>query len=350
MTNRQQIARTALLSLAMLAAVTTTAGAQGNRYYEQTYMGGAHNFAFNDAFPAASKLFNSFDYGHAIIYETLWRFPASAAGTLDGKEYSFITSKLLIKPPHVPLDESAIGPNWSLLAPETLAMFSWAHMLHRQLYDVFTHDLDRPAERDAHVKALIAYYQSRPALAFSTKPKDMELMEGQSYSLAFRKQNPKFNGLMWSYHWAQMTLYDALMAGQTRADQEANVTAVIGRFFDMLKDPPRTLPSQMPMSPAIAPMFSEQYPEAAIIFDNLHSLHDVVSDILANPAVPRDKKREAILVASAKYRDNTSNVTSLDDWTSMANMMGLDAQGGPAPLPRRTTPKASSTPHKHPGS
>src|SRR6476659_2183881 len=181
-------------------------------------------------------------------------------------------------------------------------MFEWAHMLHRQIYDVLADERIADRDRDARVSEVLKYYRSRPALAFSSHPKDMELMEGQSYSLAFRKKFPKYNGLIWSYHWLQMTLYDALLAGQTLAERRANVALVTSRFWEMLRGGQASLPAMMPMSPAIATRFSTRYPEAAIIFDNLHSLHDVVSDILTNPSVPRAQKRAAILAAGARYR------------------------------------------------
>ncbi|WP_310572331.1 hypothetical protein [Gemmatimonas sp.] len=331
------------------AVAATPAQAQARKYFEQMYLPGSHSFAFNTMYPRASYLFNAFDYGHAILYERLWRSPSTAARDLDGREYDLLTQKLLEKPPRVPLDEAAVGPSWALLAPETLAMFSWAHMLHRQLYDVLVHDAGKPAERDAHVAELVRYYKTRPLLAFSSHPKDMNLMEGQSYSLAFRKQNPKFNGLVWSYHWIQMTLYEAMLASEAKADMDVNVNAVVDRFYEMTRGGIDKLPTVMPMSPAIAPDFSTRYPEAAIIFDNLHSLHDVVSDILANPNVPRDKKRATILDASKQYRDSTTSVTTVDEWVSMGHAMGLTQQGGPAPVPRRPAPKAAA-PHKHPGS
>jgi hypothetical protein len=142
-----------------------------------------------------------------------------------------------------------------------------------------------------------------------------------------------------------MTLYDAMLAGASKADRDANVDAVVKRFFVLVDSAPL---ATMPMSPAIAPIFSSTYPEAAIIFDNLHSLHDVVSDILANPDVPRSAKRATILQASARYRDDTTNVTSVNDWVNMANMMGLSGMGGPAPLPKATAPKrAAFTPQSH---
>jgi hypothetical protein len=206
-------------------------------------------------------------------------------------------------------------------------MFEWAHMLHRQIYDVWA-DEDIPlSQKDERVAQLVGYYKSRPALAFSSKPKDMDLMEAQPYSLAFRKRFPKYNGLIWSYHWMQMTLYDALMAGRTRPERQANVAKVVEMFRGMIGTPSK-LPSIMPMSAAIAPAFSERYPEAAIIFDNLHSMHDVVSDILANPIVPRDAKRKAILEAAAHYRDDHTRITTVSEWRDMAAEMGAAKMGG----------------------
>jgi ketosteroid isomerase-like protein len=98
----------------------------------------------------------------------------------------------------------------------------------------------------------------------------------------------------------------------------------------MLQDPPRTLPYQMPMTAAVAPAFAARYPEAAIIFDNLHSMHDVVSDILANPSVPRGRKRAEILLAARRFRDDTSYVMSVEAWRTMAVEMGAENMGGPS--------------------
>jgi hypothetical protein len=207
-------------------------------------------------------------------------------------------------------------------------------MFHRQVYDVLADERVKPGDKDARVAEVLRYYRSRPALAFSSRPKDMELMEGQSYSLAFRRKFPKYNGLIWSYHWLQMTLYDALLAGQNLAERRANVALVTSRFWEMLRGGQSSLPAMMPMSPAIATRFSTRYPEAAIIFDNLHSLHDVVSDILSNPSVPRERKREVILAAAARYRDDTSHVTTTEAWRAMAVEMGVANMGGLPPLSR----------------
>jgi hypothetical protein len=314
-------------------SLTAPADAVAQRgYYHQTYLSAPYNWAFRDRFPGVDALFNAFDYGHAILYETLWRQPDAPLAELDTARYGFITTRVLRHPPNVPLDESAIGPNWVRLAPEVAEMFEWTHLLHRQLYDIWSDDRLSAARKDQEVARAIRYYQSRRELAFSTKPKSMDLMEGQTYSLTFRKRFPRYNGLIWSYHWLQMALYEALLAPAGDARRRSNVDAVVGRFWEMLNAAPSQLPTIMPQSYAIAPRFSARYPDAAIIFDNLHSLHDVVSDILADPATPRAAKRKTILEAAARYRDTTTSITSIDDWKAMAEMMGIANMGGPAPV------------------
>jgi hypothetical protein len=108
----------------------------------------------------------------------------------------------------------------------------------------------------------------------------------------------------------------------------------------MLENPPEHLPRMMPMTAAIAPAFSARYPEIAIIFDNLHAMHDVISDILASPKVPQDRKRAEILTAAAHYRDSSSFAMSRQEWSEMARMVGVANMGGPAVgfLPAFATP------------
>jgi len=296
--------------------------------YEQTYRRASHNWEFRDRYPDADRLFNAFDYGHAILYETLLTRPSDAPHRLDGEELAFIIGRVLRHPPSVPLDEHALAPRYATLVPELVAIFEWTHMLHRQIYDVWADEWIGPAQKDAEVRALLRYYRSRADLALSDVPKSMELMEGQPYSLSFRKSSPKFNGLIWSYHWLQMALYDALLLSADGVQRHVRVDSTIARFWQMLASPPASTPGVMPMAAAVAPTFSGRYPEAAIIFDNLHALHDVVSDILASPGIPRARKRAAILEAAARYRDDTTAITSREEWLEMSRAMGVDRMGG----------------------
>ncbi len=303
----------------MLVAVASCVGA---RTYEQTYLRASDNWAFRTRYPEADHLFNGFDYGHAILSEMLVRHPDDGATRLEGPVYRRLTCDILRHPPSVPLEERAVGPTYATNYPEVVETFEWAHMLHRQVYDIIAANPLAGEERERRLRAALRYYRSRPDLALSAEPKSMQLMEGQPYSLAFRKAAPRFNGLIWSYHWLQMALYDALLDAPDGPTRDATVARDIELFRRMTYDDGRYAPAEMPMSPAIAPTFTRHYPEFAAIFDNLHSLHDVVSDVLASPTVKESDKRAAILLAISRYRDSTSFVTSREEWLSMSGDMG----------------------------
>jgi hypothetical protein len=335
---------TFLLSAAALALAPAPARAQWSPVYKQFYMPADHNFVFRSDYPGADRLFNAFDYGHAILYETLWTHPGSAVQRLEDGEYTFLTTRLLNRPPRLPVVEEAIEPLYSRLAPEAKAMFEWAHILHRQVYDVLADERLDDAAKDRELRRLEAYYLSRRDVAFSTRPKTMALMQEQPYSLAFRQGYPKFNGLIWAYHWLQVGLYEPLVVGRTVEERQAGVAATVARFRQMLGSPPDGFPVVMPMTGAVAPEFTRRWPTLAIIFDNLHSMHDVISDILANPTVARGDKRAAILTAAAAYRDDSTEVMTVEGWKRMTEMMGVHNQGGPAvgflpALPEPTVPR-----------
>ena len=274
----------------------------------------------------------------------LWTRPSEAERLLERAIYDRLTTQVLDAPPRLPLVEDAIEPRYARLAPEAKMMFEWAHLLHRQVYDVLADERLDDAAKDAELRRILAYYQSRPDLAFSAVPKNMSLMQEQPYSLAFRQAYPKFNGLIWAYHWLQVGLYEPLVVGRTSAERQAGVMATVARFRQMIPGAPEGFPPMMPMTAAIAPTFAARWPEIAIIFDNLHSMHDVISDILANPSVPRDQKRALIMKAASAFRDDTTEVMTVAGWRKMSLDMGVDNQGGPAvgfvpALPAPTMPR-----------
>lgn len=315
--------------LALLGPAATPLAGQWVQTYEQFYLPASHNWAFRDNYRVPDRLFNAFDNAHNVLAEELWSSKAGApTDRLERDEFDFIVNELLVKPPRLPLVEEAIGPSYARLVPEAKLMFEWAHLLHRQIYDVYADE--RVKDKQAAVDELMRYYTSRPDLAFATRPKSMELMEGQPYSLAFREKYPKFNGLIWAYHWMQVGLYEPLILGSTEAERQTGVTAAVARFWSMLEDAPANMPRMMPMTAAVAPEFTRRHPAAAAVFDNLHAMHDIISDILVSSVVPREKKREVILEALAKYRDDTTEVMTFDEWNEMAQSMGLENMGGRA--------------------
>jgi hypothetical protein len=69
----------------------------------------------------------------------------------------------------------------------------------------------------------------------------------------------------------------------------------------------------MPMTSAIAPRFSAAHPRAAIIFDNLHMMHDIISDILVADTIPHNAKGRMIDQQLDKLQDPTRDVISLEE-------------------------------------
>lgn len=335
-----------------LSAVLPVASAAQDQRDEQFYYPGAFNWEFIGTYPAAARLFNAFDYGHATLYEKLYTRPGTAQEALE-REYRYLTTDLLVKPPRYAIAEEAVMPRYAKLAWRAKQMFDWAHILHRQIYDIYSDARIPPARKDSLIERVTDYYLSRKAYAFAPVPKSMSLMEGQYFSRTFRREYPKFNGLIWAYHWLQVGLYEpyieamAKPKAQVEAATKAGVDATVARFWSMLEDAPSRMPKVMPMTPAIAPQFTARHPRAAAIFDNLHMMHDIISDILAADTVPRDKKREVIYAQLAELQDTTRNVMSDDEWRNMAGMVGgVAVMGGRAT--GRLLAKAPPTPDPSP--
>jgi uncharacterized membrane protein len=316
--------------ICLVLAVPALLAAQDRRN-EQFYYPGSFNWTFLKVYPEAARLFNAFDYGHAVLYERLLTKPAAEREAALEKEYQFLTTDLLIRPPKFAVAEEVIEPTYAKLAWQAKQMFDWAHLLHRQIYDIYSDERIGPEAKDALIEKVTDYYLSREDLAFTPVPKSMALMDEQYFSQVFRKRHEKFNGLIWAYHWLQVGLYEPLILGKTAAERKSGLKATLARFWSMLEDPPAGFPRMMPMTATIAPTFSAAHPRAAVIFDNLHMMHDIISDVLASDTIPKAGKRAVIYQQLAGFRDGTRDVMTMDEWRNMGEMMGgIGAMGGPA--------------------
>lgn len=311
-------------------AGTTPARGQTTRA-EWHYLPGGFNWQFLSRYPEAARLFNAFDYGHAVLYERLWGAPEDAVRQLEEVEFDFLTRDLLVRPPRFAVAEDVVEPAYARVALEAKRMFEWAHLLHRQLYDVYADDrLTREEQREL-AERLTDDYQRRSDLAFTDQPKAMALMDDQPFSQYFRRHYPRMNGLIWAYHWLQVGLYEPLIAEDTPTGRKAGVTDALTRFWAMADSAPARFPAVMPMASAVAPEFSRAHPRAAAIFDNLHMMHDIISDILANPAVPREEKPDLIRAQLAEFRNGSTNLMGMEHWWMMGPMMGgVERMGGVA--------------------
>jgi hypothetical protein len=288
-----------------------------------------HNGVFRTRHGDVDRLFNAFDFGHGILYETLLTRPDAPVALLEEEIFRRLAEEILPAGPRMPMPEASFMPRYVQLAPRAHEMFEWAHVLHRQAYDVLADPSLSEAERDLAMADLLEHYVSSD-LAFPVEPKGMAIMDEQYFSKAFREKYPRMNGLIWAYHWLQVAVYEPLLVYDEPAARRAGVQAAVTRFWQMLEDPPEALPSEMPMTPAIAPAFTERYPEFAVIFDNLHMMHDVVSDILVSEAVAREELGAELYRQVLLFLDPGVLATSREAWIAMALAHGVDAQGGPA--------------------
>lgn len=318
------------------------------RRNEQFYAAGGFNWAFLRRENGAARLFNAFDYGHAVLYERLLTERGPALDSSLAESYRYLTTDLLVRPPRFAIAEEAVMPRYAEEFWRAKQVFEWAHLLHRQIYDVYAHagatGLGSQAT-DSMIEALTDRYLERREYALAPVPKSMELMDGQPYSGVFVRQEPQFNGLIWAYHWLQVGLYEPYArkvaeSPEPSAESRSLPTSssglsalgpVVARFRSMVTS--ARFPEVMPMTSAIAPTFTNAHPRAAAIFDNLHSLHDVISDILLNDAVvPRAEKRAAVWRALAEYQDASTNVEADEHWRMMGEMMGgVERMGGAVP-------------------
>ncbi len=311
---------------AVLLLVSGPVAAQGRD--DQFYYPGSFNWTFLRTYPNAARLFNAFDYGHAILYETLYTDLPGAPVALD-RAFRFLVGDLLRRPPRFEIPEEAIIPQYAKIAWRAVQMFHWAHLLHRQIYDVYADRRLSPVEQRAMVERLTDFYLANRRLAFVDQPKSMDLMDGQPYSQTFRRRFPAFNGLIWSYHWLQVGLYESLIDEPDSAAGLRGIDETVARFWKKLDDPPTRMPEVMPMTPAVAPRFSRAHPRAAIIFDNLHMLHDIISDILISDTVPRQEKARAIDQALDEFQRRGTNVMDRAMWAMMAEHVGgVERMGG----------------------
>ena len=314
---------------AVVALGAAAPAAAQDRRDERFYYPGGFNWQFLKRYPDAARLFNAFDYGHAILYEILLTKRGPEAERELDRAYRYLVGDLLVRPPRFAVPEEAIEPHYAKLAWRAKMMFDWAHVLHRQIYDVYADErLSMPA-KDSLIERITDYYLSNKGYAFADAPKAMELMDDQAFSQVFRRAHPRFNGLIWAYHWLQVGLYEPLIVYRTEAERRAGVAATVARFRRMLANPPATMPQVMPMTAAVAPEFARRHPRAAAIFDNLHMMHDIVSDLLLADSLTAGGKRTAIYDQLAEFRDSTRNIMPLEHWAMMGDMMGgVDRMGG----------------------
>ncbi len=325
----RRIARTRPLMLAVpfiVGAVTHRLPAQWSGPYEQAYLRAPHNRAFAGRFSTAADLLNAIDYQRASLYELLWREAGMAPSTRDSIEFVRL-SRVFNSAPRVWVETRAVAPQFAKLSPETQAILTWGRVFRRQLLDALTEPSTAPSDRDGRIAELVANYRARTDLALAVRSKSLDLLDGQLQSLAFRTKYPRLNSLGWATRWLQAGLYEALVIQSSSIDTQAN--ALLGRFRQMIQRPGETTPFLLPLTAALAPTFTNRYPNAAAIVDNLNMFEDAITDVLVSREIPRSVKHGEMDTIRTQFQSDTAFVQPLSVWAERALALGVNNMGGP---------------------
>ncbi|MBI1733999.1 MAG: hypothetical protein HYR51_02390 [Candidatus Rokubacteria bacterium] len=235
---------------------------------------GPWNQALPRELPQLFREFNGIDFGHSHLAQTLLE-------TQDPERVERARLEILdfiFSSPSVPPDEEQVAPTFIRLVWEVQRAFNWAHTFHRSLYDLFASGHD---DKTGAYRRLLADYLDKPEAITPAMLDHHGKLWSFPESKAFRDRFRTFNTQIWAYHWLQAAVYDVQLLGDA-ARQREMMPKVIAHYHAYLRRPPVEW-QFMPMLMEGAPNFTERFPEAARVFDNLHMLHDNMDDVLCRP-------------------------------------------------------------------
>ena len=236
----------------------------------------------------------------------------------------------------------AADAGYEALGSRTAGIIRWGHAFQREVLSI----LADPAvtDRSAALAAAVGVYRGRAEAALPSVPKNMDVLYGHPYALAFRTGYSDLDGLLWAGHWLRLATTEPLTDLPPGPDRLAGLDTVATRHHGKLShgEPPQSFPSELPLAPAIAPGFIWLSPESAMIWDNLSMLLEVIADVLASPEAV--DARGAVDAAVDFFMEADLAVTDQDEWEIMALRHGIFFQGG-FPLAVMTENERNSSGH-----
>ena len=287
----------ALFGATILIVGFTEACAQIEQRDKRFYYRALWNFALRENLQALDIEFNGVDFGHSNLYENLLLTGAKDVPAIEDRARKetlrFIDSRPVLNP-----NEEAIAPTYMKLAWKAQNTFDEAHALHRATYDIYVSDIE---DKKTVLHNVLAYYKASQ-YAITAKQLDHQRLDTLPYSKSFRRKFPLFNATIWAYHYLQVVVYDALAAAPALPAKQKAVEPILSTYHGYLDKPPVEW-TFMPMTEELSPKFAAEYPEIANIFDNLHMMHDNISDILTTDLLPtwEEKRKEIYRVTQAYY-------------------------------------------------
>ena len=283
--------------MALILVSALGVSAQFEQRDKRFYYRALWNFALRENLQELDIEFNGVDFGHSNLYENLLLTGAKDVPAIEDRArketLQFIRSRPVLNP-----NEEAIAPTYMKLAWKAQNTFDEAHALHRSTYDIYVSDL---SDKNAAIRKVLAFYQDSP-YAITAKRLDHRRLDTFPYSKSFRRKFPLFNATIWAYHYLQVVVYDPLGAAPDLQARQKAVEPILRIYHGYLDQPPVEW-TFMPMTEELSPKFAADYPEAANIFNNLHMMHDNISDILTTDLLPtwEEKRNEIYRIIQAYY-------------------------------------------------
>jgi len=287
----------ALIVLLLVSGVVA-ACAQFEQRDKRFYYWALWNFALREDLKELDIDFNGIDFGHSHLYENLLLTNAEDVQAIEDRARKE-TLRFIASRPALPPNEEAIAPTYMKLAWRAQNTFDEAHALHRATYDIYVAELSSE-QREQALEKVLRFYKKSP-YAITGHRLDHQRLDTLPYSKAFRRRFPLFNATIWAYHYLQIAVYDPLAAAPDLKSKQQAVQPILDRYHRYLAEPPVAW-TFMPLTAEYSPRFAQQLPEIANIFDNLHMLHDTISDILTSLSFRTwDEKRQEIYRALDSY-------------------------------------------------
>lgn len=283
--------------LVLLQLVVGCNSAEFEQRDKRFYYRALWNFALRENLKELDIEFNGVDFGHSNLYENLLLTGAKDVPAIEERArketLQFIYSRPVLNP-----NEEAIAPTYMKLAWKAQNTFDEAHALHRATYDIYVSDL---SDKKGALQDVLAHYQDS-AYALTVKRLDHRRLDTFPYSKSFRRKFPLFNATIWAYHYLQVVVYDALAAAPDLPAKQKAVEPILKTYHGYLQTPPVEW-TFMPMTAELSPKVAAEYPEIANIFDNLHMMHDNISDILVTDLLPtwEEKRKEIYRIVREYY-------------------------------------------------
>ena len=225
------------------------------------------------------------------------------------------------------------------LGPAAAQLMRGAFAFEREVLAI--HASRPPADRRAALEDAVRRYQAGPGPVIGDAAKDMSILYDHPYTsfvppvppeaephreLAY----PTLTAALWAARWyglAVLTPFEDFPAG---AERDRALAVVEGRLRAKLAiaAPTEAPPSELPLTPAIAPGLVATHERAAAIIDNLHMMLDVLADVLVHPKVTN--RRAAVATVVEQFSTRQYRCVQVDEWIVVALRHSIFAQGGPA--------------------